>query len=167
MAQRKRKSLMDNQKGLTFQRAREIINSIKKVEGKSTHTIISYNNLFNDFECFFSHRKLVSNVTTEDARNFIKWQLEEKTQFLKARFRNDKKIGVSINSANSYLRLAKSVYATLVSEGSGEYNPFSSITKIKEQTKQIEVLSINEVKSISRHLIRLGMLILEITFYVT
>lgn len=139
---------MDNQKGLTFQRAREIINSIKKVEGKSTHTINSYNNLFNDFERFFSHRKLVSNVTTEDARNFMKWQLEEKTQFLKARFRNDKKIGVSINSANSYLRLAKSVYATLVSEGSAEYNPFSSITKIKEQTKQIEVLSINEVKSI-------------------
>lgn len=148
MAQRKRKALTTTQEGLTFQRGREIVISIKKVEGKSIHTINNYDKLFNDFDRFFSHRKLMPNVTTEDARNFMKWQLDEKTQFLNVRFRKDKKKGVSINSANSYLRLAKSAYETLVKDGSIGFNPFFSLSKVKQQTKQIEVLSISEVKSI-------------------
>ncbi|EPD54149.1 hypothetical protein HMPREF1210_00134 [Paenisporosarcina sp. HGH0030] len=149
MAPRKRKTQVVKQvSGLSFQRAREIVINIKAVEGKADNTIENYHKLFNDFDRFFMHRKLISNVTTEDARNFIKWQLEEKTQFLNARFRTNKKKGVTVTSANSYLRLAKAAFETLVRDGSLENNPFSPLTKIKQQTKQIEVLTIEQVKTI-------------------
>ena len=55
--------------------------SIKKVEGKSEGTVLSYNALFNDFERFYINGEQISTLTNEDARNFIKWQLEDKVQY--------------------------------------------------------------------------------------
>ncbi|MFF2755335.1 hypothetical protein ACFVR1_16475 [Psychrobacillus sp. NPDC058041] len=75
-------------KGLTWLEGRELIISIKTLEGRASLTIESYKKLFNDFERCFGVRKYMTNVTHEDARRFIEWQLNEKTQFLKARFRN-------------------------------------------------------------------------------
>lgn len=68
MASRKRKTHVNKQVSGLFNRAREIVISIKKVEGKAENTIENYNKLFNDFDRFFSHRKLISNVNTENAR---------------------------------------------------------------------------------------------------
>lgn len=151
MPPKRRKTQVTNQvEGLTFKRGREIVVGIKKVEGKAENTLENYHKLFNDFERFFSHRKLMNNVTTEDARKFITWQLEEKVQFLNARWRKDKKVGVSITSANSYMRCAKSAYETLIADGNLTHNPFASMTKIKQQTKQIETLTIDEIKKIFR-----------------
>lgn len=90
----------------------------------------------------------MTNVTQADARRFIEWQLTEKTQFLKARFRKNKKIGVSIQSANSYLRNAKSAYDVLIKEGIIEDNPFRNINKIKDNKKLIETLSHSELKEL-------------------
>ncbi|SDM73727.1 hypothetical protein SAMN05518871_102121 [Psychrobacillus sp. OK028] len=100
-------------KGLTWSEGREMIIRIKTLEGRATRTIESYIKLFNDFERCFGVRKYMTNVTQDDARKFIEWQLNEKTKFLKARFRRDKKKGVSIVSANSYLRNAKSAFRNL------------------------------------------------------
>ena len=149
MPPKKRKKQVTKQvEGLSFKRGREIVVGIKKVEGKAENTLENYYKLFNDFERFFSHRKLMNNVSTEDARNFINWQLEEKVQFLNARFRKNKKVGVSITSANSYLRCAKSAFETLIADGSLSNNPFAPMTKIKQQTKQIETLTIDEIKKV-------------------
>ncbi|HJF33651.1 MAG TPA: tyrosine-type recombinase/integrase [Sporosarcina psychrophila] len=135
-------------KGLTWSEGRELIIRIKLLEGRATRTIEGYIKLFNDFERCFGVRKHMTNVTQDDARKFIEWQLNEKTQFLKARFRKDKKIGVSVVSANSYLRNAKAAYEVLIKEGIIEENPFRNINKIKEKKKIIEILSLSELKEI-------------------
>ncbi|MEK4404128.1 hypothetical protein MKZ26_06725 [Sporosarcina sp. FSL K6-6792] len=75
-------------KGLTFQEGRELVIRIKTLEGRAQLTLDSYNKLFNDFERCFGVRKHMTNINLEDARRFMKWQLHEKTQFLKSRFRN-------------------------------------------------------------------------------
>lgn len=40
----------------------------------------------------------MTNVTQDDARKFIEWQLNEKTQFLKARFRKKGSICLNQNT---------------------------------------------------------------------
>ena len=72
IAPRKRKTRIAKQgNGLSFLRAREIVVSVKRFK-KAEATIKGYHKIFNGFDRFFLHRKLISNVNTEDVRNFIK-----------------------------------------------------------------------------------------------
>ncbi|MEM1501895.1 hypothetical protein RG959_00590 [Domibacillus sp. 8LH] len=103
MARRKTKI----QSGLSVEKAREIVIRVKKIEGLSKHTIENYNKLFNDLERCFAKNKYMENFSISDARRFLEWQLTEKQQFQGVRWGREKKIGVSVSSANSYLRLAK------------------------------------------------------------
>lgn len=72
----KRKTV--NQGNITIEKAREVVIRIKQLEGLTTHSISNYNKLFNDFERFFNKRKHINNLTIDDARVFIQWQLKEK-----------------------------------------------------------------------------------------
>ncbi|WP_046180887.1 phage integrase SAM-like domain-containing protein [Domibacillus tundrae] len=94
------------------------------MEGLSKHTLTNYNKLFNNLERCFAKNKYMENFTIEDARRFIEWQLHEKQQFKGVRWDREKKIGVNITSANSYLRLAKAAFSCLIEEGHLQKNPF-------------------------------------------
>lgn len=142
--------MTSTQKGLTWKDGRELIIRIKNLEGVAKRTIENYNKVFNDFERCFGVRKHMTNVTQEDARRFMDWQLNEKVQFLKARGRKDKKIGVSIVSANTYLRTAKAAYQVLVNEKIMEENPFGNVNKIKDSKKKIDTLTSLELSEILR-----------------
>lgn len=133
---------------LTFKEAREIVIKIKRMEGVSDSTIANYNKLFNDFERCFGGRKHINNVTVDDARRFIDWQLNEKVQFKNARFRGDKKTGVSVSSANTYLRLAKASFKMLVVEGILSENPFLKINAIKTKKMPTEILTELELREL-------------------
>ena len=146
---KKRKSSL-SAKGLTFKKGRELVIRVKTLEGKAADTIRSYEKVFNDFERCFGVSKSMTNVSLDDARHFIDWQLNEKTQYLKVQSRTNKKTGVSIASANSYLFFAKSIYEVLVKEGTMEENPFRGVSKIKDRKKSIEVLSKNELKELMK-----------------
>jgi len=106
--------------------------------------------LFNDFDRFYGEDTLIDSLTIDDARNFVHWQLNEKTQFLKAKYRKDKKKGVSVNSVNTYLQYAKSTFSLLVEEEILNENIFISIKPIKQQKKRIETLTIEEVRTLLR-----------------
>ncbi|OXS80151.1 tyrosine-type recombinase/integrase [Domibacillus enclensis] len=133
---------------LTVEKARDIIIRIKKMEGLSKHTITNYNKLFNDFERCFAKNKYMENLTIEDARRFIEWQLHEKQQFKNVRWNREKKIGVNVTSANSYLRLAKAAFSCLIDEGHLEKNPFSTLKNIKQQQKHVDILTDQEITKI-------------------
>lgn len=68
------------------------------------------------------------------------------------RWEREKKIGVSIGSANSYLRLAKGAFSTLIKEGYLDGNPFMAIKNIKFQQKQVETLTEEEIQEILKSL---------------
>ncbi|WP_309087939.1 phage integrase SAM-like domain-containing protein [Domibacillus sp.] len=143
MVKKKRKTQV--QVSLSIEKAREVVTRIKKLEGLSKHTLENYQKMFNDLECCFSKRKLVSDFTIEDARRFIDWQLNEKEQFNEGRFRQDKKMGVSIGSANSYLQYAKAAFNTLQDEGYLEENVWESLKNIRRQKEQVDPLSEEEI----------------------
>ncbi len=145
MARMKRKT-ESQQNGITIEKAREIVMRIKQLEGLSVHSISNYNKLFNDFERFFNKRKHISNLTRDDARAFIEWQLNDKVQFKEARFRKDKKKGVSIGSANTYLQYGKAAFNVLLNEGLVNENIFESMKNIKQQQKQVDTLTPQEIK---------------------
>ncbi|MCM3788158.1 tyrosine-type recombinase/integrase [Domibacillus indicus] len=148
MARRKTKI----QSGLSVEKAREIVIRVKKMEGLSKHTIENYNKLFNDLERCFAKNKYMENFSISDARRFLEWQLTEKQQFQGVRWGREKKIGVSVSSANSYLRLAKGAFSTLINEGHLEENPFMEIKNIKFQKKQVETLTEEEIQKILKSL---------------
>ncbi|RYI25174.1 hypothetical protein EVU96_24730 [Bacillus infantis] len=131
---------------------RNIIIRIKKLEGLSESSINGYEKLFNDFDRYFGEKTDINSLTAEQARGFMDWQLNEKTQFLKSKYRKDKKKGVSISSANTYLTLAKAVFYILIDEGIIEENIFEGIRNIKKRQKKVETLTVDEIKKILRSL---------------
>ncbi|MCI2253889.1 hypothetical protein L2D08_05875 [Domibacillus sp. PGB-M46] len=64
----KKKRKTQAQETLSVEKAREAVTRMKKLENLSKHTLESGQKLFNDLECRFSNRKLVSNFTIADAR---------------------------------------------------------------------------------------------------
>lgn len=139
-------------KGMTFKQGRDLVFRVKKLEGCSPRTIENYNKVFNDFQQCFGGRKHINNVTVDDARKFIEWQLNEKVQFLNARGRRERKIGVSVVSANTYLGFAKGAFEVFVQDGIIETNPFRPLKKIKEQERKVDTLTPLEIKEILKAL---------------
>ncbi len=141
-----------NQKVFTVDDAREMVIKIKKLEGLTPSSIQNYEKLFNDFDQFFGEKSDITSLTTEDARNFIFWQLHNKIQFKNHKYRKNKKVGVSITSANLYLTFGKGAFTVLVNEDVVEKNIFHGINNIKQNEKKIETLSIEEIKKLLKSL---------------
>lgn len=135
---------------LTVKTARDVIVRIKMLEGLSPHTIANYNKLFNDFERCYAPNKRMDNFSVEDARRFVDWQLNEKVQFKNSKFRPDKKIGVNARSVNSYLRMARAAFNTLIAEGHIENNPFTNVKDVKQKSKPKEILTEAEIAKLLR-----------------
>jgi integrase/recombinase XerD len=141
-----------NRKVFTVDDAREMVIKIKQLEGLSPNSIVNYEKLFNDFDQFFGEKADITSLTTEDARNFIYWQLHNKIQFKNHKYRKNKKIGVSITSANLYLAYGKGAFTVLVNEEVVEKNIFQSLSNIKQSEKKIETLSVDEIKKLFKSL---------------
>lgn len=129
--------------------ARNVVIKLKELEGVSKHTIEGYVKFWNDMDRFFDEKMNVADLTVDDARDFIHWQLHEKTPFLKANRLDDTKKGISVSSVNTYLTYAKSSFKILEQEGITT-NIFAPINKIKNREKKIETLSVEEINKLFR-----------------
>jgi integrase/recombinase XerD len=139
-------------KVFTIDDAREIVLKIKQLEGLSDSSIVNYEKLFNDFDRFFGEKTDIASLTSEDVRNFIHWQLNEKIQFDKHPYRKTKKKGVSIGSVNTYISYGRAAFNILVDEQIVEENIFDTTNNIKEKEKKVETLSIDEINKLLRSL---------------
>lgn len=137
---------------VTIDDARIIVEKFKQLEGVTPNTLSQYERVFNDFDRFFGEKTDVASLTTEDAREFLYWQLHEKVQFLKHKYRKDKPKGVSKTTANTYLNYAKASFTVLVNEEIVENNIFEKINPIKVKEKKIETLSVEEINKLLRSL---------------
>lgn len=136
----------------TIDDARKIVLRQKRLEGLSESTLAQYEKLFNDFDRFFGDKTDVASLTVQDAKDFMYWQLNDKVQFLKHKYRKNKKKGVSVRTANTYLSYAKSSFRILVHEEIVEENIFKDINNIKEKEKKIKTLSAKEINKLLRSL---------------
>lgn len=132
----------------TFKEARKLAIKIKEFEGLSKYSIKAYNRVFNDLDKFFGKETDATKLTIDDARDYIYWQLHEKTPYQKSSrqdFKNQK--GVSINTANNYLILAQAVFNVFEKEGI-TYNIFKPVKQIKEHEEVVETLSVDEINQL-------------------
>lgn len=136
----------------TIDDARNIVIKIKKLEGVSENTIANYEKLFNDFDRYFGDKTDVSSLTTQDARNFLHWQLNEKIQFKNHKYRKNKQKGVSVGTANTYLSYGKAAFTVLVDEQIVHDNIFETTSNIKQKERKIEILSVEEIQKLLRSL---------------
>ncbi|OAH52926.1 MULTISPECIES: hypothetical protein [Bacillaceae] len=67
--------------------------------------------------------------------------MNEKEQFKEVRFRHEKKVGVSVGSANLYLQYTKAAFTTLQNEGYLDKNVWEPLKNIKKQQEQVDTLS--------------------------
>jgi integrase/recombinase XerD len=136
----------------TIDDARNIVLKIKQLEGLSDSSICNYEKLFNDFDRFFGDKTDITELTRESAREFIYWQLNEKLQFANHKYRKNKKKGVSVGTANTYMNYGKAAFTVLVNEEIVEDNIFDETNNIKQKEKKIETLTIDEINKLLRSL---------------
>jgi len=144
-AKRIRKGAKVSQINLT--EAKEKIIKIKTLEGMAQSTLNQYNLVFNDLITFFESSKQVSDITLNDARDFINWLLHEKSDKT-SRFKQVARKGVKPSSVNNYLQKTRAAFNILKRERVLKENVFNEIRNVKSQKHKVETLSVDEIKRI-------------------
>ncbi|RDZ18181.1 hypothetical protein C3744_04705 [Priestia megaterium] len=144
-AKRIRKGAKVNQ--INLKEAKEKIIKIKTLEGMAQSTLNQYNLVFNDLITFFENNKQVSDITLNDARDFINWLLHEKSD-TSSRFKQVARKGVKPSSVNNYLQKTRAAFNILKREGVLSENLFNEIRNVKFQKHKVETLSVEEIKRI-------------------
>ncbi|MGR6338288.1 phage integrase SAM-like domain-containing protein [Priestia megaterium] len=132
---------------INLKQAKEKIIKIKTLEGMAQSTLNQYNFIFNDLITFFESSKQVSDITLDDARDFINWLLHEKSD-TSSRFKQVARKGVKASSVNNYLQKTRAAFNILKREGVLSENVFNEIGNVKFQKHKVETLTVDEIKRI-------------------
>ncbi|MCY9021000.1 phage integrase N-terminal SAM-like domain-containing protein [Priestia megaterium] len=132
---------------INLKQAKEKIIKIKTLEGMAQSTLNQYNFVFNDLITFFESSKQVSDITLDDARDFINWLLREKSD-TSSRFKQVARKGVKASSVNNYLQKTRAAFNILKREGVLSENIFNEIRNVKFQKHKVETLTVDEIKRI-------------------
>ncbi|WP_374989139.1 phage integrase SAM-like domain-containing protein [Priestia megaterium] len=132
---------------INLKQAKEKIIKIKTLEGMAQSTLNQYNFIFNDLITFFETSKQVSDITLDDARDFINWLLHEKSD-TSSRFKQVARKGVKASSVNNYLQKTRAAFNILKREGVLSENVFNEIRNVKFQKHKVETLTVDEIKRI-------------------
>jgi len=132
---------------INLKQAKEKIIKIKTLEGMAQSTLNQYNFVFNDLITFFESSKQVSDITLDDARDFINWLLHEKSD-TSSRFKQVARKGVKASSVNNYLQKTRAAFNILKREGVLSENIFNEIRNVKFQKHKVETLTVDEIKRI-------------------
>ncbi|WP_260511212.1 phage integrase SAM-like domain-containing protein [Priestia megaterium] len=132
---------------INLKQAKKKIIKIKTLEGMAQSTLNQYNFIFNDLITFFESSKQVSDITLDDARDFINWLLHEKSD-TSSRFKQVARKGVKASSVNNYLQKTRAAFNILKREGVLSENVFNEIRNVKFQKHKVETLTVDEIKRI-------------------
>ena len=132
---------------INLKQAKEKIIKIKTLEGMAQSTLNQYNFVFNDLITFFESSKQVSDITLDDARDFINWLLHEKSD-TSSRFKQVARKGVKASSVNNYLQKTRAAFNILKREGVLSENVLNEIRNVKFQKYKVETLTVDEIKRI-------------------
>ncbi|MGE1113094.1 phage integrase SAM-like domain-containing protein [Priestia megaterium] len=132
---------------INLKQAKEKVIKIKTLEGMAQCTLNQYNFVFNDLITFFESSKQVSDITLDDARDFINWLLHEKSD-TSSRFKQVARKGVKASSVNNYLQKTRAAFNILKREGILSENVLNEIRNVKFQKHKVETLTVDEIKRI-------------------
>jgi len=131
----------------TLRDAKELVIKIKQLENLSEQTIKSYKRIFIDLAKFFTFDVDVKQITQQDVRAYINWNLHEKILYENSsRVKNEK--GVSVSTLNNYLIVCRAIFNVLLDEQLVTENVFKKIPYLKEDEEVIETLTIDEINKL-------------------
>ena len=127
----------------------EKVKSVKKSEGLADTTIWRYQHAFNLLTEFLGSDD-TRKLNTDVCRDFSTWLLNDRVQYNGHKYKKDadKVRGLSPRTANDILKILRTAFRFLVSEGLVAENPFEGVSSIKQNEKVIDILTVDELKAL-------------------
>lgn len=134
--------LNDYSKRNSFDEIEEIVIDIKRTMNLSEHTINSYHKAFVSLRKYFKDDNFNAyEMTREEADSYIRYLRYSYKHYSDRKNKKGSKMGLSVRSVNTYLRLCKSIYNTLEDYNYIENNPFRNIKCLKLQEERVKTVS--------------------------
>lgn len=131
-----------------FKNIKEVVLEEKELQNLSHRTIINYDKVFSSLSLFFEDIENPLYITELDAKNYIKYLKYEHIHYKdKLRDKNEVR-GLKPSTINTYLKLCKSIYQTLVDLGYIEINPFGKIKCLKRQNERVKTIPPEDINKL-------------------
>ncbi|MDK4070019.1 tyrosine-type recombinase/integrase [Staphylococcus pseudintermedius] len=139
----KRKKKTDN-----FETIENIVLQEKEMQNLSHITIMNYQKVFNSLKTFFYDCDNPMNITTPEAKEYIKYLKYEHVHYRdKLREKNEQR-GLKPSTINTYIKVCKTIYQTLVDLEYIESNPFAKIKCLKRQNERIKTIPPQDINKL-------------------
>ncbi|MEZ2660608.1 tyrosine-type recombinase/integrase [Aneurinibacillus aneurinilyticus] len=137
----------------SLERMFDIVYTAKMAEGIKAGTLRNYRTNWKFFLEYLDMRGIahdIQNVTTDLVREYIVWMLNEKVRFDGHKYKPEeaKTVGLSPVTVNTRIGTMKAMFKFLYDEEKIEYNPFASIKSVEEDTPEIDVLTVEEIRKL-------------------
>lgn len=123
-----------------FERIKSIVLDDKEMQNLSRATIINYNKVFTSLSIYFDYIDDPLSITEKEARNYIRYLKNEHVHYKDKLHSKNEVRGLKASTINTYIKLCKSIYQTLVDLNYIENNPFRSIKCLKRQNERIKTI---------------------------
>ncbi|MEH6948303.1 tyrosine-type recombinase/integrase [Bacillus sp. JJ634] len=127
----------------------EKVKSAKKAKGLADSTIWLYQHAFNLLGEFLQSDDVLK-LNIDVCRDFATWLLNDRIKFDGHKYKKeaDKTRRLSPRTANDIIKTLRTAFRFLLAEELIESNPFESVENIKQHEKVIEVLTVDELKTL-------------------
>ncbi|MCE4956737.1 tyrosine-type recombinase/integrase [Macrococcoides caseolyticum] len=131
-----------------FEKIKEIVVEEKMLLNVSNNTLKNYDKVFYALQEYFEDKVNPFELTSKDAKDFVRFLQNDKIHY-KDKLRNlNEQRGLKESTINSYIKLAKTIYQTLLEEGYVESNPFRTIKCLKRQNERIKTIPKEDIKKL-------------------
>ncbi|KIV55277.1 integrase [Aneurinibacillus migulanus] len=129
----------------------DIVYTAKMAEGIKAGTLRNYRTNWKFFLEYLDMRGIthdIRNVTTDLVREYIVWMLNDKVRFDGHKYKPDeaKTVGLTPVTVNTRIGTLKTMFKFLYDEEKIDINPFAPIKTVEEDTPEIQVLTVEEIR---------------------
>lgn len=131
----------------SYAEAEEIVISAKRVMNLSEVTMLSYHKAFVSMRKYFKAKDIVT-ITKSDAEDYVSYLLYDYKHYTDRQNEKGSKIGLAPSSVNTYIRLCKTIFSTLVECEYMDDNPFKHISLVKKQNERVKTVSKEDINKL-------------------
>lgn len=131
-----------------IERVKSIVIDDKVMQYLSRATIINYNKVFTSLSIYFDYIDDPLLITEKEARDYIRYSKNEHVHYKDKLHSKNEIRGLKASTINTYIKLCKSIYQTLVDLNYIESNPFRSIKCLKRQNERLKTISKEDISKL-------------------
>lgn len=131
-----------------FEEIKKIVVEEKELQNFSQSTINNYNKVFSSLSDYFGDSINPFELNELNAKDFIRHLKDSHIHYYDKIHKKGIKRGLKPSTVNSYIKLCKSTYETLLSLGYVKYNPFNNIKYLKRQKEKVKTVPTSDIKKL-------------------